>query len=409
MMKAIISPIQTQPGKRYFTDQTGNPVFWLGDTQWELFRMFNASQATGILKDRQAKGFNIILIMLLGVETWRVIPGAQISYANLDGESPWIGGDPLRPNEIYFRHVDELIRLGERFDQAFVIGIYHQWHKEIITLEKARPWARWVARRYRDVPNLIWSMYPQATDAFIPVCRELAAGLQEGDHGTHLISMHPDPSVASSSFMHDETWLAYNMIQTWNTYDQIHPAVTADYLRFPIKPVVLAEGGYEGVASNQLQKAHAIRKQAYWTQLAGGHYVYGHNDAWVAPQRWGEWIDAPGSIQLKVFKEIITSLDSWWDLVPDQSLFVSGEGSGFKLNTAARSADGRWMLIYLSEPGTVSIRLDEFPSSRQVKASWIDPTNGNHHWIDRFNHMGSILFALPTGWEDGLLLVEALD
>ena len=40
----------------------------------------------------------------------------------------------------------------------------------------------------------------------------------------------------------------------------------------------VAEMGYEGVEFGKLQTAHQIRQQAYWTQLAGGHHVYGHND-----------------------------------------------------------------------------------------------------------------------------------
>jgi len=250
----IISPIKVAPGKRYFVDGSGTPVFWLGDTQWELFRLFDVDQALKILQDRRSKGFNVILIMLLGVETGRVLPDQPTSYSNLEGENPWLGGDPLRPNELYFRHVDEMIRLGELTGQTFVVGIYHQWHSEVITLNNARHWARWVARRYRDAPNLIWSMYPQARETYAPVCRELAAGLLEGDGGRHLICVHPDPSVASSSFLHEEPWLAFNMIQTCISFDQIYSSVTADYMRKPIKPVVMAEGGYEGWSSTAYKR-----------------------------------------------------------------------------------------------------------------------------------------------------------
>ena len=86
-------------------------------------------------------------------------------------------------------------------------------------------------------------------------------------------SDQPDPAVASSSFIHDEAWLAFNMIQTCTRYEQIPEAVAADYGRKPVKPVVMAEGGYEGLEFRRLQTAHHIRKQAYWSQLAGGHHI----------------------------------------------------------------------------------------------------------------------------------------
>jgi hypothetical protein len=402
-----ISPIRVSANGRYFVDQGGRPVFWLGDTQWELFRLFTASDALRVLRNRQAKGFNVILIMLTGVDAGRMQGGDEAPYANLEGEQPWIDDDPLRPNEAYFRHVDAMIRLGEQTGQTFVVGVYHQWHAEIITLHKARAWARWVARRYRDVPNLIWSMYPKATEAFIPVCRELAAGLREGDGGAHLISVHPDPSVASSSFIHDEAWLAFNMIQTCVTYDRIYDTVTADYRRTPVKPVVMAEGGYEGVEFGKLQAAHQIRQQAYWTQLAGGYHVYGHNDAWQSPSSWEQWIDAPGAGHLQAFKEIITSCDEWWNAIPDQSLFVSGAGSGYALNTAARSAAGHWILAYLSEPATVSLRLDAITASPQARAHWVDPTSGTRTPAGTFATTSAPSFTSPSGWEDAVLLVEA--
>ncbi len=402
-----ISPIRISPNGRHFVDAAGNPVFWLGDTQWELFRMFPPEQALHILRDRQSKGINIILIMLTGVDLGRFGPTKGAPYVNLEGEEPWIDNDPLKPNERYFRHIDAMIRLGEQTGQTFVVGIYHQWHVEIITTAVARAWARWVAQRYRDVPNLIWCMYPRATEAYKPVCRELAAGLQGGDGGRHLITMHPDPSVASSSFMHDEPWLAFNMIQTCMDYDRIVEAVTADYRRTPIKPVIMAEGAYEGVEFERLQTAHHIRKQAYWSQLAGGYHVYGHNDAWVSPLRWDAWLDAPGSAHLKIFKDIITSCPGWWEMVPDPSILASGAGNGFALNVASRSAAGRWILAYLSEPSTISIRMASITAGSQARAQWIDPTDGTRTPAGMLAASGVHSFTCPEGWEDAVLLLEA--
>jgi hypothetical protein len=402
-----ISPIRVSPNGRYFVEGDGTPVFWLGDTLWELFRLFRADEALRILKHRQAQGFNVILIMLTGVDLRHLEKDHKTPYENVDGEQAWVDDDPLRPNEKYFQHIDTMIRLGEQTGQTFVVGVYHQWHVDIITLEKARAWARWVANRYRDVPNLIWSMYPRATDAYIPVCQELAAGLQEGDGGAHLISVHPDPSVASSSFMHDEPWLAFNMIQTCIDYDKIAEAVTADYTRTQVKPVVMAEGGYEGLEFGKTQTAHDIRKQAYWTHLAGGFHVYGHNDNWQAPLRWEEWIDAPGAQHLRVFRDVVTSVPHWWNLIPDPSLLVSGAGSGYSLNMAARSAVGDWVLAYLSEPSTVTLRLDAL-AGRTIRAHWIDPTTGARTPAGTVATTGPASFTSPPGWEeDAILLVGA--
>ncbi len=399
-------PANISANGRYFLDEQGQPVFWLGDTQWELFRKYSAGQALELLENRQAKGFNVILVMLTGVDVPRLFPDRNEPYENIEGDGPWLGGDPLRPNEDYFRHIDPIIRLGEQTGQLLVVGIYHQWHRDIITLENARAWVRWVARRYRDVPNLAWCMYPQAADAYRPVCRELAAGLREGDGGAHLISIHPDPSVASSSFMHDENWLKFNMIQTCVDYDQIVPAVTADYQRRPVKPVVMAEGGYEGLEFDRLQTPHHVRKQAYWTALAGGHHVYGHNDAWLYPLEWDRWLEARGAKQLGIYRKVMTSLEGWWDLIPDPTLILSGASQGYSLNLAAHSATGGWIAAYLSESATVRMRFDALKGSGKVQATWIDPRDGSRRQAGAFAASERPEFTSPEGWEDALLVVE---
>ena len=87
--------------------------------------------------------------MLTGVDTPRFGLDAPPSYRNLAGEVPWLDDDPLRPNERYFQPIDTLIRLGEQTGQTLVVGVYHQWNVDTITLAKACSWARWVAQRRR--------------------------------------------------------------------------------------------------------------------------------------------------------------------------------------------------------------------------------------------------------------------
>src|SRR6266542_4366724 len=50
---------------RYFTDQNGNPFFWLGDTGWLLFSKLTREEADQYLEDRRQKGFTVIQVMVL--------------------------------------------------------------------------------------------------------------------------------------------------------------------------------------------------------------------------------------------------------------------------------------------------------------------------------------------------------
>jgi hypothetical protein len=303
--------------------------------------------------------------------------------------------------------MDAIVELAGRQDMVLVPGIFHQLQASRITMANARDYAWWLAQRYRDAPHLIWTSYPQAKLDFLPVLRELAAGLQEGDDGRHLITVHPDPSPTSSSFIHDEPWLDFNMNQPCMSYDRIVEIVHADYERRPAKPVVMAEGGYEGEEFGMVQTPREMRKQAYWSHLAGGHHTYGHNDAWVSPENWRAWSDAPGAVHMGIYRQVVTSCPHWWDWVPDQSLFAAGENSGMELNVAARAAHSGWALAYLSSSTTVSLRMNKLTAGSQVQAWWVDPTSGARSEISTFPNTGTQSFTTPDGWQDAVLLLTA--
>ena len=59
--------LRVSPNGRYFIDQNGKSFFWLGDTQWELFRAFQLADVRAILGDRRRKGFSVVQVMLTGV------------------------------------------------------------------------------------------------------------------------------------------------------------------------------------------------------------------------------------------------------------------------------------------------------------------------------------------------------
>ena len=187
---------------------------------------------------------------------------------------------------------------------------------------------------------------------FVPVIRELAAGLREGDGGRHLISLKPDPSPYSSSFLHAESWLDFNSMQTWNAVKLIYPMVAHDYTLKPAKPVLMAEGAYEAGFEYRFDVTPLwVRRQAYYSYLAGAHHTYGHNASWRVLPTWKEALNAPGAIQMGVLKKIFLARKEWWLLVPDQAVLASGGNvEGQVLNLAARHKDGKWALVYLGSP-----------------------------------------------------------
>ncbi len=391
--------IRISPNGRYFI-QSDKPFFWLGDTLWELFRDFSLEDAEAILENRKNKGFSVILIMFTGV--------GDGTKPNIEGQTPWINNDPAKPNEAYFKRVDQIIEIARQKGIIINPGVYHQLQVSIITLDKARNYAKWIAERYKDMSNIIWSMYPKAEQEYVPVVRELARGLREGDEGRHLITVHPDPAVTSSSFIHKENWLDFNTIQTCVCYERIYDMVTYDYNLAPIKPTVMAEGGYEGKEFDKLQTPLEIRKQAFWSYLAGGHHVYGHDDNYSSPSTWKSWMDSPGSFHVGVYRDIIISLKEWWNWIPDQSIIADGVNGGINLNVSARSANGDWIMVYISSETSVSIRMDKLTAGNSIQASWIDPTNGKKTPIGKYKNRDIKSFKTPDSWKDAVLILEAI-
>jgi hypothetical protein len=168
-------------------------------------------------------------------------------------------------------------------------------------------------------------MTPEAKQEFVPILRELAAGLREGDGGRHLVTFKPDPAPYSSSFIHAEEWLDFNSMQTWNRVNLIYPFVTKDYNLKPVKPVLMAEGAYEAGSEYGFPVTPLwVRRQAYYSYFAGAHHTYGHNDSWRILPTWREALDAPGAAQMGSLKRIFLARNEWWLLVPDQSVLASG-------------------------------------------------------------------------------------
>ena len=340
--------------------------------------------------------------------------------ANVYGDKPWIDNNPLTPNEAYFQNVDSVIQYARENDVIFSITLYHQRYRKFITVENARAWARWLASRYKDTPNIFWSMTPQAKPEFVPVLRELAAGLHRGRRETHVITFKPDPSPYTSSFIHEEPWLDFNSMQTWKDVELIYPIVTRDYNLKPVKPVLMAEGAYEQGSDSVIYASVSgssygfevtdlwVRRQAYYSYLLGSHHTYGHCDSWLVLPTWKEALYAPGAAQMGVLKQIFLNIKEWWYLVPDQAVLASGgKVEGQVLNLAARHKDGKWALVYLADKCSFEINIDRITVARKVKASWIDPRTGAESPAGSFSNTGVQAFSTPEGWEDALLKLEA--
>lgn len=142
---------------RFLVYEDGSPFFYLGDTAWELLFRLKLEDALHFLEDRAEKGFTIVQVM--------TIPEVQgLTRPNAYGERVLLDGDSARPNEAFFRHLDDVVEKAAEL--GLFIGLLPTWGDkvgpklwgsgpEVFTVENARVYGAWLGRRYWGAP-LLW-------------------------------------------------------------------------------------------------------------------------------------------------------------------------------------------------------------------------------------------------------------
>jgi hypothetical protein len=430
----MLPRLKISENSRFLTSADGVPFFWLGDTAWELFHRLDRDEALMYLRDRAAKGFNVIQAVALAELDGLRPPNAY-------GELPLVDLDPARPNEAYFVHVDWVIAeanalgmqvallptWGDKWNQRWGVG------PEVFTPDNAGGFGEWLGRRYRDA-GVVWVVGGDRGpdhDAHVAVIREMARGLRRGDGGAHLITMHPWGGHGSAQWFHGVDWLDFNVRQNgheaaWTRYSQIKD----DYDRVPARPVFDMEPLYEDhpinatADENGYSAAADVRRTFYWSVFYGGcGYSYGHHSIWQfwAEGRepinkpamfWREALDAVGAGQMIHGKRLMESRPIS-GRIPDDDLIVAAPsssfvpGAGLYRFVATRDAGGHYAMIYAPVGRKFAVRMDKL-AGPTVKAWWFDPRTGAATVAGEFLNEGEREFLSPTPGEvvDWVLVLD---
>jgi len=406
--------LRVSENRRFLVHADGTPFVYLGCTAWELFHRLTREEVDLYLENRRQKGFTVFQAVVLAEFDGLTAPNAY-------GDLPLHDLDPTRPNEAYFRHVDHAVARAE--GKGLFAGILPTWGDkvgpkawgtgpEVITAGNARAYGRFLGERYRDRPNVIWILGgDRPAEGYLPVWREMAAGLAEGDQGRHLRTFHPAGGRSSSEWLHAEPWLDFNMLQSGHGRRNIgnHAMIAADYARLPVKPCIDAEPRYEdhpigGKIENGYFDDFDVRQAAYWALFAGacGH-TYGCHDIWqmYAPGRkpvtfartpWREALDLPGAGDMGHARRLIESRP-FLSRVPDQELIAEGQSDGERHLQATRG-DG-YAFVYAPTGGPFSVRLDALGAAA-VRAWWFDPREGSARQVGEIPASGVRAFEPPS-------------
>ncbi len=402
---------------RFLVHDDGPPFFYLGDTAWSLVHRLRREEVDHYLEDRAAKGFTALQVVALSEFD-------GLTVGNAYGETPFHDLNPAKPNDAYFRHVDYVV------DKAGQLGMYiallPTWGDKVGPLlwgagpvvfdpERARRYGEYLGNRYRDSP-VIWVVGGDRdpTEArHYATWRAVAEGLDRGDGGAHLMTFHPQGEASSANFFHEDPWLDFNMQQSGHGAQNIdnYNCVAADYARTPTKPCMDGEPCYEDHPVREGPEgayfdAYDARKLAYWALFAGAHgHTYGANGVfqfWVPGQEdrfgvrrpWQEAMQLPGSAQMQYARRLLESRP-FLNRVPDQSLLVSGAGSGGEHVRATRGEDGSYALVYTPLGRPVRVDMSRL-SGESVTAYWYDPRDGTSRRIEPTGAGGEQEFTPPS-------------
>ena len=433
-------PLSVSANHRFLQRADGTPFFWLADTGWLLLTRLDRSGAQRYLDDRQAKAFNVIQVMVLHTADARAVNGAP-ALTDGDPGRPRVtpGNSALDAEQYdYWDHLDWVVREAER--RGLYLALVPAWgslaRSGALNESNVIPFASFLARRYRDAPNVVWVVGGDARGSEqADVWRALGQTLRDADPN-HLITFHPFGRTQSSTWFHDEPWLDFNMFQSGHRrYDQDTDSpkrfgednwryVLDDYAKSPPKPVLDGEPSYENIpqglhdGSQPYWTAADARRYAYWSVFAGacGH-TYGDNAvmqfhaptsgaADYSPRNyWYEAIDDPGAGQMRHLGALMRSRP-YFDRVHDADAIVSGSGPRHEHVIATRGRD--FLMVYSYSGKPFELRLGTI-SAASLRAWWYSPRDGRAQAAGVVPNTGTRRFTPPGQPGEGHDWVLLLD
>ncbi len=388
-------PLQVSDTGRYLIDQENRPFLVVGDTAWSLIVQLQKKDIDHYLGDRQARGFNSIIVNLIEHKFCTTPPKTRAGLAPFDRP-----GNFSAPNPEYF---DFAHRVIEKANEHGVIvwlapaylgygggdeGFFHEIKAG--GKDKLRAYGRFIGRRFRDLPNIVWLLggdfTPPEADRWTVTA--LATAIREED-ANHLMTIHASPETSAVAAFGGEPWLN---IDTVYSYERaLFRPLLAEYARKPVRPFVLIESTYEG-EHNAIPAQ--VRRQAYWAMLGGAcGQFFGNNPLWhfdgpgLYPTKvtWVQALNSIGSRDIARLGALFRQLP-WYKLQPEEhpAVIVQGYGTGAATALTARTPDGKLSVTYIPSTGKGAreLTMDGAQFTGPITPRWFNPTTGRFSTVE---------------------------
>lgn len=422
---------------RYLQFENGKPFFWLGDTGWLLFKKLNREEAEIYLEDRVSKGFNVIQVMVIH----------EMPAINVYGDSAFVNNNPAEPKITegsntndsiqydFWDHIDYII--DKAAEKGIFMALVPVWgsnvKSNVVNISNAASYASWLAKRYKDKPNIIWVNGGDAKGGDnLDVWNTIGKTIRQNDPN-HLITFHPFGRTQSSTWFHNEEWLDFNMFQSGHKrYDQDPEGfgednwkyVQSDYDKLPVKPTLDGEPSYEGIpqglhdSTQPYWTSSDVRRYAYWSVFAGAcGFTYGNNavmqmhkpydkdGAYGVKKFWYEALNDTGAAQMKHLKNLMLKYP-YFERLPDQTIVVGDKEKKYNRIIATRGKN--YFLVYTYTGRTFKVDLDKIDGTK-INTYWFNTRNGESEFLKKYNKKGIVEFnppGEPDNGNDWLLIIE---
>lgn len=417
------------------------PFFWLGDTAWLFFPRCTLEQAEIYLKNRKAKGFNVIQVDFQHGTTEQVVDFAKPLEGQPATSDEWNFNNPE-----YWKHCDAIIKMAE--DLGLYMGLLPLWggvyKSGLFTKKTIGDYARFLANRYQDYENIIWLVGGDVRGTDAPELFKETGRVLKAENPDKLVTFHPFGRTTSSAWFHDEPWMDFNMFQSGHRrYDQSSLGswddnamkedyygednwryVLNDHSYTPMKPTVDGEPSYELILhglhdeSQPYWQDYDVRRYAWWSVLAGamGH-TYGDNaimqfhynpeekGAFGVKDVWQDALHHVGSGHMKHMADFMNQID-FINGRPADELLIDGQKEKYDRISVFAGPD--FIACYNYTGRAFSLDLSRYKGMK-LAAYWFEPVSGIYSYFADVSNSEQVTFkpiVKPDKANDWVLLIK---
>lgn len=285
------------PGGRSLVHADGRPCVLVGDTAWALPWRATPDEVRTFAADRQAKGFNAVLLMSVQPDMDAVGPRDRTADTGFDvGFEDLHLGHVNRLNPGYFQVMDVLLGIlveNEIVPVLTPVFLGFGWKGlrtagPVVPPEEYARFCRYLVARYGAQPA-VWLAGADGS-GLEPQVDAGGREIEQWDCYQQPTGIHYAPHTAAAAHQ-DASWLDFQWCQTGHAGEHVPERVTLLYSRVPAKAVATGEPTYEnttylGNAAGWWQGHEA------WSNLCAGAMgvVYGAGSLW----QWVHRPDEPG-------------------------------------------------------------------------------------------------------------------